>query len=336
MAKKSSKRSKRRKSLGKRIGGAFNSLTEGIEKFFKNFSRSIGKTFGFVSSLVVPKSLSKKVDKATKSTGKKVGKRVGKITEQVEKKFTKGASGFFSTFGYVFRIFVPKSLLAWFEKRSKAVSKRLKKFFRRLGKGFATWAENYLPKWMVDFGKAFSKKFRRARRTTSKFTTAWWKSRDFNSLAWALPAFLLVMPLMASLVLAGLYDRTKKQSHYVRVMFDSLEENEIEKANLARRKLVQLGYRNEEMILFNTAIAHATKDPPDYGKSLRGIEASCSATEYRSAQQSLYRRNFANNVRRTRRRRPDSKGPGVKRPNDKRCGGRPGHRTELAGSHNPN
>ena len=249
--------SRRSKSLGKRIGKAFNALTEAIEGFFKSVFAGIGAAGGFLGALLIPKALTKRFQKATKKTSKKVGKRVGKITESVEKKFSKGTSGILASLGYVLKIFLPKSLTDWIAKRSKAISQATGKFFRRFGRWLGALAERYLPKWMVQFAKRFSKWTRRTTRNFSKFSAAWWKSRNYHALAWSTPAFVLAIPIVVSLVMSLAYGNAAKRRYYRDAHRVALDSKEFELASFYDQKLVQLGHRDIANDAVNRAMALA-------------------------------------------------------------------------------
>ena len=246
-----------RKPIGKRIADSFNALTEAIEKGSKNAFEAIGKVATFLGSILIPRTLTKRFEKATSATGQSVGKRVGAITENVEKKFSKGASGILSSLAALVKPFIPKTLIDWCAAKSKAINQWLAARMSKLGKQLGSLAERYLPKWLVNATKRFSAAMSANWRTTSKFNTAWWKSRDFAALAWATPAFLLAIPVSVLLAAASIQSPNAKIGHYSSAMFTALEAKEFAKADLYQKKLSQLGYRKMENVEFNAALALA-------------------------------------------------------------------------------
>lgn len=248
------KQSSRRKPIGKRISDGFNSLTEAIENVSKGVFGGIGSFFSFLGNLLFPKALAKKVEKATSATSQSVGKKVGALTENVEKRFSTGASGIFTWIGFLFRILIPKPIANWFSAVSKATNQWLGARFRAFFKWLGTLAERYLPKWLVEFGKRFSERQSKRWRTASQFATAWWKSRDFNALAWSTPAFLFAVPVSVVLAVASVQSPSAKHNYYSNQMMKALEEKQFDVAAIYEKKLAQLGTRRLEDNIFRTAI----------------------------------------------------------------------------------
>jgi len=220
-----------------------------------------------VLSVLFPKNLRKKVDKIGKSkkakkVTKKVSKQVGKLTDNVEKSFKKGASGFFEIFGFLFAIIVPKFIRDRVAKVWKAIGTRFSKFFKRLNKGLSAWAEKYLPPWMLQLIKRTSQRIKTARKNFSKFSTAWFKSRDFITLAWATPAVLMALPLAAILALSSAQAKGDKQKHYNRQAIKYDQDKKYALGQLCRKKLKQLGYMQMESAEYRAALELA--DAGDY------------------------------------------------------------------------
>ena len=177
----SSGSSSKKRSFGKRLSKQIGKLTEAIEKGFKVVAEAANGIMDMILSVLFPKNLRKKVDKIGKSkkakkVSKKVGKQVGKLTDNVEKSFKKGASGFFEVFGFLFAIIVPKFIRDRVSKVWKAIGSRFSKFFKRLNKGLSAWAEKYLPPWLLQLIKRTSQRIKTGRKNFSKFSNAWFKS----------------------------------------------------------------------------------------------------------------------------------------------------------------
>lgn len=246
--------------FGRSSGKRFGQLTESIENGFKSIAGGFSSAFGLVFSIIVPKSLLKKLDGAGKSKGsRKLGKQVGELSDQFEKKFTKGASGFVEVFGFLLKILVPRFIRVRSVKIWTAVSKRWTTISKRLGKGIGNLAERYLPKWLLNLIKATSKRLSQFTRNFARFFSAYWTSRNYHSLAWATPAILMAMPLVGAVALTQVYSAGARVVHY-RVALDQTLNNEgltkeekTTRTNLYLRKLAQLGSQRQEFSQYRTA-----------------------------------------------------------------------------------
>lgn len=249
-----------RKPLSQRASDAFHAVVESIEGVFRRVGDGIGNVVSFFGALLFPKSLAKRLERATSATGASVGKRVGALTEHVEEKFSRGATGIFSWLGFLLQILVPRPLINWFSARNKAIRHWLGTRLGRLGAWLGGMAERYLPKWLVNSAKAASQWYRRTWHASSDFTAAWWKSRDFTALAWATPVFLLAVPVSFVLAIATAQSPATKIGHYQSSLYAALENKDFSTVELFKLKLSQLGYRRMERVEFNNALAIAEND----------------------------------------------------------------------------
>ena len=266
----SSGSSSKKRSFGKRLSKQIGKLTEAIEKGFKVVAEAANGIMDMILSVLFPKNLRKKVDKIGKSkkakkVSKKVGKQVGKLTDNVEKSFKKGASGFFEVFGFLFAIIVPKFIRDRVSKVWKAIGSRFSKFFKRLNKGLSAWAEKYLPPWLLQLIKRTSQRIKTGRKNFSKFSNAWFKSRDFISLAWSTPAVLMALPLGAILALSSAQAIGDKQKYYSRQASKYDQDKLYGYGQLCRKRLTQLGYMQMESAEYRSALERA--DAGDYAEA---------------------------------------------------------------------
>ena len=218
-------------------------VTEGVEGSFKKVERSVGDIFGTIFAIILPKSLRSRFGKLGKSKrAKKLGRRVGQMTDTVEKRFTKGASGFGEVLSFIGAILVPKSFRAGITKAGKGTLKAISGAFKSIG-GLIKWIlELILPKWAMNRLEQFGKSNKKALRNWTRFSSAWWKSRNFKSLAWSTPAIFLSLPLVTFLTMASVKTDGDKIVHYRRAAFEADKDGDTEMGDLFRLKLRQLGY----------------------------------------------------------------------------------------------
>jgi len=243
----------------KLIGEGFNAITEAIEESGKSIFSAIGEVFKFLSAIIFPAWLVKKLTPKQSKTAKKLGKQVGELTETVEKQFTSSATGLVEAFTFVGQIIFPVPLRTRLAKMAKAISTSSVKLLKRISKRFWKIAERYLPQWLFNLLRRLSLATKRFNRNIARFFEAWWKSRNFNQLAWSTPAFLLLLPIGLCLILSVLRSDFDQIRHYRRVAIEADEAGQPEVADLYRAKLRQLGYLKMELAEYEAARLIAEK-----------------------------------------------------------------------------
>lgn len=89
------------------------------------------------------------------------------------------------------------------------------------------------------------------------FTGEWWYSRDWKKLAFATPAIVLCIPLLALIVLVPLYSEDNKILHYQTALLKATQSNDDALEQLYLKKLMNLGYQRQDRADFRRAMSVA-------------------------------------------------------------------------------
>ena len=166
------------------------------------------------------KSFTKSAEKVATKTAKSVQKTVGSDENKLwARRWLKGLAVPVKMIGSMFANLVPES---W--------RTRLQKMAKPFGKGF--------------------KRF-------GKFTQGYFKSRDYWQLVYGLPASVLVLPVIGSLLAASIIGDDSARRRYQAAADEATEAKEFARADLMYRKLAQLGLSRSSEFKQAQALADA-------------------------------------------------------------------------------
>ena len=245
--------SKKRKRRPRNLAEWFNGVTEYFEYMFHQFFRGVGQVFSGIGALILPRRL---IDKMRKRSSERAARSVtseskmGKTVEKLEDRFHVALRSVGSTFSDIFKLFVPTKLI---ESTEKAVSAKTKSVFGRISKSVSQFLERITPKWLRTILEKLSDRL----SFITKFTGAWAKSRNYRALAWSLPALLLSLPIVASLLGNVVYSSEDKKKHYEFQRLTAIDERNDSVEQLCSDKLAQLGWKHLNYSEFTAAVAKA-------------------------------------------------------------------------------
>lgn len=209
-------------------------LTDSLEWFFAKISDTAGFLLTMVARIVLPV----------------------RFIESFEWLFARVTAGFGFFFSMLAQILLPKKFIQKAgEVHHDAVSHTLG-FFVLFGERLGAIAEKLFPRrffwplyWLAGLFL-----------DSLDFIAQWWYSRNFNSLAWATPAIMLLLPLgvaMSFTVRSSKFDKISQYQASLRAAEDAGDKDTVA---LCHAKLEQLGFEKLDRVEFKAAVDLAEEE----------------------------------------------------------------------------
>lgn len=254
------------RSISEKFGGA----TDYFEWMFHQFYDGVVGLCSGIGRLLYPKSVvdraKRKLEQRAQERGVDVEPRgVGKVTEKLDYAFFRFAEGVKSLFGWLYGLIVPAKLI---ESTEKAVATKTADAFWDIRHRLKKIGERIAPKWLrTRIGQLYD-----GAAAVFTFWSAWTKTRNFRQLLWAIPAVMLAMPMLGSLVYSAIYTRADKIRHYQVALATAIEERDAGSEQLCFDKLAQLGFERTERNEYVAAVT-LSKEPGKWDEAVRRFEA---------------------------------------------------------------